>query len=151
MFCVFSASAKGSCTCTTCVTEKSLTREGYLGEFPIHAREDRKGNTVVITGCCWEVSTDAVKFELFVRVLQPSSATDPCRVFYSRCACPAGLEKCVRLSALLQYCAAKAEIWEACDANDVSTAAKTSCTSRPHQWGIPKRRLIEPDLPVDEM
>ena len=76
--------------------------------------------------------TDAVKFELFVRVLQPSSATDPCRVFYSRCACPAGLEKCVHLSALLilQYCAAKAEIWEAWDDDDVSTAAKTSCTSR---------------------
>ena len=40
--------------------------------------------------------------------------------------CPAGLEKCVHLSALLQYCAAKAEIWEAWDDDDVSTAAKTS-------------------------
>ena len=50
-----------------------------------------------------------------------------------------------------EYCAAKAEIWEAWDDDDVSTAAKTSCPSRLHQWGIPKRRLIEPDLPVDEM
>ena len=52
---------------------------------------------------------------------------------------------------LIQYCAAEAEIWEAWDDDDVSTAAKTSCTSRLHQWGIPKRRLIEPDLPVDEI
>ena len=137
------------------MTERSLTREGYLGEFPIHTREDREGNTVVIAGCCWEVSTDAVKFELFFRVLQPiaSSATGTCRVFYSRCTCPAGLEKCVHLSALLivQYCAAKAEIWEAWDDDDVSTAAETACTSRLHPWGIPKRRWIEPDLPVDEI
>ena len=129
---------------------RSLTREGYLSEFPIHIREDKEDNTVVITGCCWASQHRHVKYKLFV-VLQPSSATDTCRVVYSRCACPAGLEKCVHLSALLQYCAAKAEFWEAWDNDDVSTTAKTSCTSRPRQWGIPKRRSIEPDLPVDEI
>ena len=60
-------------------------------------------------------------------------------------------KKCVYLSALLQYCAAKAEFWEAWDNDEVSTTAKTSCTSRPRQWGMPKRRSIEPDLPVDEI
>ena len=65
------------------MTDRSLTREGYLGELPTHTREDREGNTVVITGCCWDVSTDAVKFELFSLDVVNDKTLFPTNVVYT--------------------------------------------------------------------
>ena len=134
---------------------RSLAREGYLSEFPINVRFDDDG-TVVVTGCCWASQKKNVKYKLFLAL---DIASAECTVVHSHCGCPAGLEKCVHISALMHYIAAKAAFWRALDGeedaapvgNAWKNPAGVSCTSLPRQWGIPSRRTIEPQQPVEEL
>ena len=98
---------------------KSLAREGYVSDSPINITYG--GGAAVVKASCRASQRKNVKYKLYLAI-DVSSVKGKCSLLQSSCSCPAGREKCVHLSALFHFIAAKASFWRALDDKEIRPA-----------------------------
>ena len=130
---------------------KCLAREGYLSGFPMTVKVSE--GTAVIEGKCWASQKKKTNYDvLLVLALASPDVDSECSIIHSKCSCPAGLEKCVHLSALMQFIVARASFWTYLEEEGHSKETSLlSPTSQPCKWSIPPKRSVDPNDPVEDI
>ena len=120
---------------------KCLAREGYLSGFPMTVKVSE--GTAVIEGKCWASQKKKTNYDvLLVLALASPNVDSECSIIHSKCSCPAGVEKCVHLSALMQFIVARASFWTYLEEEGHSKETSLlSPTSQPCKWSIPPQTI----------